>query len=129
MQGEELEVMKHNPIDNLRHGVPHRFGPNWPGRRCGAKTRSGAPCKAPAMHDRARCRMHGGLSCGPTSIEGKQRIAAAKFKSGKYTIEQKRARSLRARELKTLNSEIGLIEEDLIANKLLPANWRKRFIT
>jgi len=73
--------------------------------------------------------MHGGMSCGPTSIEGKQRIAAAKFKSGKYTSEQKRARSLRARELKTLNSEIRLIEEELIANKLLPINWRKRFIT
>jgi len=32
--------------------------------RCGAKTRSGTPCKAPAMAN-GRCRMHGGKSTGP----------------------------------------------------------------
>jgi len=32
--------------------------------RCGAKTRSGHPCKAPAMKN-GRCRMHGGKSTGP----------------------------------------------------------------
>lgn len=29
-------------------------------RRCGAGTRSGAPCRAPAAHGKTRCRMHGG---------------------------------------------------------------------
>ena len=28
--------------------------------RCGAWTRGGTPCRAPAMHGKARCRMHGG---------------------------------------------------------------------
>ncbi|WP_305887598.1 HGGxSTG domain-containing protein [Bradyrhizobium sp. CCGB12] len=28
--------------------------------RCGARTRSGAVCRAPAVHGKARCRMHGG---------------------------------------------------------------------
>ncbi|QOZ28409.1 hypothetical protein XH93_36010 [Bradyrhizobium sp. CCBAU 51753] len=28
--------------------------------RCGAKTRSGGACRAPAVHGKARCRMHGG---------------------------------------------------------------------
>ena len=28
-------------------------------RRCGAKTRSGAPCRAPAVRGKNRCRMHG----------------------------------------------------------------------
>jgi len=28
--------------------------------RCGARTRSGAPCKSPAVRGQARCRMHGG---------------------------------------------------------------------
>jgi len=32
--------------------------------RCGAKTRAGIPCKAPAMAN-GRCRMHGGMSPGP----------------------------------------------------------------
>ena len=30
--------------------------------RCGAKTRSGQPCRSPAVHGRPRCRMHG---CAP----------------------------------------------------------------
>jgi hypothetical protein len=30
--------------------------------RCGAKTRSGEPCKSPAIHGGKRCRMHGGKS-------------------------------------------------------------------
>lgn len=28
--------------------------------RCGARTRSGTACRAPAMHGKVRCRMHGG---------------------------------------------------------------------
>ena len=28
--------------------------------RCGAKTRKGTPCQAPAMWSKKRCRMHGG---------------------------------------------------------------------
>jgi glucans biosynthesis protein len=30
--------------------------------RCGAKTRSGGSCRAPAVHGKARCRMHGGAA-------------------------------------------------------------------
>ncbi|HXZ67867.1 MAG TPA: HGGxSTG domain-containing protein [Alphaproteobacteria bacterium] len=32
--------------------------------RCAAKTRHGAPCKAPALSGKRRCRMHGGASPG-----------------------------------------------------------------
>lgn len=32
--------------------------------RCGAKTRSGAPCQSPAVKGRKRCRMHGGTNTG-----------------------------------------------------------------
>ena len=28
--------------------------------RCGARTRSGAPCRSPAVAGKTRCRMHGG---------------------------------------------------------------------
>ena len=28
--------------------------------RCGARTRSGHPCRSPAVRGKARCRMHGG---------------------------------------------------------------------
>ncbi|MGE0116453.1 MAG: HGGxSTG domain-containing protein [Dongiaceae bacterium] len=30
--------------------------------RCGARTRSGAPCRAPAVAGKARCRKHGGAA-------------------------------------------------------------------
>jgi hypothetical protein len=44
-------------------------GPMLTSRRCGAKTRSGGPCRSPAVHGRKRCRMHGGAagSGPPTS--------------------------------------------------------------
>jgi hypothetical protein len=35
-------------------------GPMRASRRCGAKTRSGRACRAPAMRGKRRCRMHGG---------------------------------------------------------------------
>ena len=35
-------------------------GPMLSSPRCGAKTRSGNPCKSPAVSEKERCRMHGG---------------------------------------------------------------------
>ena len=33
--------------------------------RCGARTRAGLPCRAPAVRGKTRCRLHGDLSTGP----------------------------------------------------------------
>jgi hypothetical protein len=60
---------------------------------CGAKTRSGNPCKKWGMKPSGRCRLHGGKSTGPKTEEGKARISAARLKDGHYTkeaIEQRR---------------------------------------
>jgi hypothetical protein len=35
-------------------------GPMLASPRCGAKTRFGGACRSPAVHDKKRCRMHGG---------------------------------------------------------------------
>ena len=67
---------------NLEKGIPWRFGPDWPGQRCRAKTRKGTACQKPALIGKARCRLHGGLSTGPKTPEGKARIAAAHWKHG-----------------------------------------------
>ena len=67
----------------LEKGIPWRFGPNWPGQRCGAKTRKGTSCQKPPLTGKARCRLHGGLSTGPKTPEGKARIAAAQRKHGR----------------------------------------------
>ena len=47
---------------NLEKGIPWRFGPDWPGQRCGAKTRKGTPCQRPAYKRNGRCSLHGGRS-------------------------------------------------------------------
>lgn len=54
--------------------------------RCGAKTRRGTSCKAPAMKN-GRCRLHGGKSTGPKTPEGIERIRDAHLKHGEYTKE------------------------------------------
>ncbi|SFI33521.1 HGGxSTG domain-containing protein [Bradyrhizobium sp. cf659] len=41
--------------DHTRNTAPMRASP-----RCGARTRDGDACRAPAAHGKARCRMHGG---------------------------------------------------------------------
>ena len=53
-------------------------------RRCGAKTRSGAPCAKYPIAGKRRCRNHGGASTGPKTAEGRARIAAANTKHGRF---------------------------------------------
>ena len=53
-------------------------------RLCGAKTRSGHPYRKPALKRKRRCRLHGGMSTGPQTAEGKARIGAAQLKHGRY---------------------------------------------
>lgn len=38
---------------------------------CGARTRTGAPCKRKPVRGKKRCRNHGGLSTGPRTPEGR----------------------------------------------------------
>ncbi|WP_346658661.1 HGGxSTG domain-containing protein [Bradyrhizobium sp. 143] len=45
---------------HARNTAPMRASP-----RCGARTRDGGACCAPAVHGKTRCRMHGGAArCG-----------------------------------------------------------------
>lgn len=67
----------------LEAGKGTRFGADWPGQRCLAKTRQGTACKNPVVTDRSRCRMHGGRSMGPITPEGKARAAAAHTTHGR----------------------------------------------
>ena len=56
--------------------------------RCGAKNRRGTPCQCPAMRN-GRCRLHGGLSTGPKTAEGIERIRRAVTKHGNYSKRAK----------------------------------------
>src|SRR6266853_4338055 len=44
---------------------------------CGVRTRSGEPCVARVVPGKRRCRMHGGLSTGPRTADGRARIGEA----------------------------------------------------
>jgi len=43
------------------------------GLACGAKTRAGSPCKRTSIFINGRCKLHGGMSTGPTTSQGKAR--------------------------------------------------------
>ena len=55
-------------------------GPMLASPRCGAKTRSGASCRSPAVAGKRRCRMHGG-ACGSGAPVGNENAR----KHGLYT--------------------------------------------
>lgn len=42
---------------------------------CRAKTRAGTPCKLTSLYRSGRSKLHGGLSTGPTTPEGKAKCA------------------------------------------------------
>ncbi|WP_244607694.1 MULTISPECIES: HGGxSTG domain-containing protein [Bradyrhizobium] len=51
----ECEWHQRMTSDHIRHTDAMQSSP-----RCGARTRHGTACRAPAMQGKARCRMHGG---------------------------------------------------------------------
>ena len=71
-------------------------GPMRQSPRCGAKTRRGTPCEAPAVSGKARCRMHGGAR-GSGAPKGNQNA----LKHGGYTREAREFRKHVSGLLKT----------------------------
>ena len=67
-------------------------------RTCGAKTRSGLPCKTPPVRGKKRCRMHGG-AFGSGAPKGNQNAR----KHGLFTrqaIEERKATNRMIREMR-----------------------------
>ena len=97
---------------NVTIGLETRFGPDWPGQRCEAKTRRGTACQKPPLNGKTKCRLHGGLSTGPRTAEGKARIAAAHWKHGWRTKKFVEMRKKIWRELRAIEARMradGLI--------------------
>jgi len=68
-------------------------------RRCTAKSsHTKKQCKRPAskLSKTSKCSRHGGLSAGPKTQEGKDRIRAAHLKHGEETLEAKAERSAKS---------------------------------
>ena len=45
--------------------------------------KSGTACQKSPLKGKNRCRLHGGLSTGPRTAEGRARIAAAHYRHGR----------------------------------------------
>lgn len=80
----------------------------WACPRCGARTRSGVPCRSPAMPN-GRCRMHGGGSTGP-SAEACKRMSETRMQHGRYArsvVELRRLLADDRRAYRELMREAG----------------------
>jgi len=83
---------------NLMHLHMHRA------KRCGARTRTGKPCRSPAMSN-GRCRMHGGPS--PGAPKGNKNA----FKHGRYGADAIARRQGLSRLLAAMNASAREINE------------------
>ena len=110
---------------NVTPGLETRFGPDWPGVRCGARTKSGGECQRPAVKRTGRCSRHGGKSTGPRTQAGRDKIAALHTTHGRRTKEKREAAEKRAEIGRKVRAEIKQIEASLIEQGVLERNWRK----
>ena len=79
---------------------------------CLEKTCSGTSCQNLPINGKKRCRLHGGLSTGPRSAEGKARIAASHYKHGKRSkafTEMRKKIWAELREIEARMRDDGLI--------------------
>ena len=94
--------------------------------RCGARTRAGGCCRQPAMKN-GRCRMHGGLSTGPRTAEGRARCATARRIHGFYSAEMvalRRAGTAYCRRMDALFAALKI--RRTAGHGLLPPNLSNR---
>ena len=112
---------------NVTVGRETRLGPNWPGVRCGAKTRSGGKCQRPAVKQTGRCTRHGGKSTGPQTQAGRDKIAALHTTHGRLTKEKREAARKRAEVGRKVRAEVKQIEASLIEQGLLCRSWRQNW--
>ena len=107
---------------NLQKGIPWRFGPDWPGQRCGTKTRKSTPCQRPAYKHNGRCVLHGGRSIGPRTQRGLKRISAANFKHGRQTKDKLAVQRHAAEVGRRVMGELKRIENAIIDAGLMPTD-------
>ena len=108
-------------------GLDTRFGPNWPGVRCGARTKAGGECQRPAVKRTGRCTRHGGKSTGPRTQAGRDKIAALHTTHGRLTKEKRQAAKTRAVVGRKVRAEVKQIEASLIEQGLLCRSWRQNW--
>jgi hypothetical protein len=83
----------------------------WSSPRCGARTRSGNPCRSPAMPN-GRCRMHGGAS--PGAPRGERN---GMWRHGLRSAEAIERRRRKAAEMRSLRQAIRELAELVVDPK------------
>jgi glucans biosynthesis protein len=108
LEGRADDTNGFNPmkghVQTLRQAEWH-LGPDWPGKRCGARTRNGTPCLKPALSGKTRCLLHGGRAGAPSGMRN------GNYKHGRNTkeaIATRRAAIARIRALVALGKAAGL---------------------
>ena len=107
---------------NFRIGVHTRLGPNWPGKRCLAKTRRGTACQRAAYKHNGRCALHGGRSTGPGTQRGLERISEANLKHGRQTKDKLAAQRHAAEVGRRVMGELKRLEQQIIGAGLMPTD-------
>jgi hypothetical protein len=94
--------------------------------RCGARTRAGACCRQPAMRN-GRCRLHGGLSTGPRTAEGRARCARVRRIHGFYSAEMVALRRAATAHCRYMDAFFAAVRVRRTAGHgLLPPNLSNR---
>ena len=112
---------------NVKIGLNWRFGPNWPGQRCEARTRKGTPCQRPARLPVGRCRLHGGRSTGPRTEAGLARLTASKITHGRTTKAKRAEARRRAEQGRQMRAELLELENWFVDHGHLDRKWRDQF--
>ena len=97
----------------LKHGNPGGDPASAP--RCDAKTRNGGTCRAPGRLSPksglyTRCRMHGGASTGPRTLEGLERCRLVRWKHGRRSAAALAEKKRRADVRRKLRAQLRYLE-------------------
>ena len=102
-------------------------------RRCKAQSsRTKLQCSKPALKGKVVCQFHGGLSAGPKTKEGKNRIRAAHLKHGEETLEAKAdrsAKSLMFRYLIDIGNHCNMFDKQIKARGRPPSEYAQLDLT
>ena len=82
--------------------------------------RSRLRCRSPAIKGKTKCRIHGGLSTGSRTPEGKARQITANIRHGRETRAIRQERSVKLAELyalEMLGRKIGMISGTMVGRK------------
>ena len=112
---------------NVTIGLETRFGPDWPGIRCGARTKAGGSCQRPAVKRTGKCNRHGGKSTGPRTQAGRDKIAALHTKHGRTTKAERAKAKRRAEVGRQVMRELKEIETWALDHGHLAKDWRDQF--